>query len=361
MVNRQPIMIRARLAHPRLALQFLLIAALACARSDQPIVILGVRLGGKPAESGAKAPPALDGSGLLEVVEVPFLTPTPDPIREMPEREEFPEWYTVRPGDSLNGIAGRMGIGMSQIMVANGLANPDFLSTGQILWLPTPIPQLPGPSFKIIPDSELVNGPTGAAFDTFPLIAVWDGALHKYRATMNGSEQGGAQIVQWVAEKYSVSPRLLVALLEYQGGWLTRPQPAPERVTYPLGFVRPGFEGLYYQLAWAADQLNQGYYLWRASWAGPYILADGTAINPGPGINAGTAAVQWLFAQLYPGDVWREVSDENGFYRVYEILFGIPFANATAPVLPASSSQPELQLPFELGRTWSFTGGPHSG
>jgi len=165
-------MIRARLAPPRLALQFLLLAALACARSDQPVVILGVRLGGQPGESGAKVPPALDGSGLLEVVEVPYLTPTPDPIREMPAREDLPEWYTVRPGDSLNGIAGRMGIGMSQIMLANGLANPNFLATGQVLWLPTPIPQLPGPSFKIIPDSELVNGPTGAAFDTFPLIAV---------------------------------------------------------------------------------------------------------------------------------------------------------------------------------------------
>jgi LysM repeat protein len=354
-------MIRKRLPQPRLALQFLLLAALACARSDEPIVILGVELGGRPGESGAKAPTEIGVSGLPEVVEVPYSTPTPDPVRAGPERQDIPEWYTVRPGDSLNAIAGRMGIGMSQLMIANGLANPDLLAAGQILWLPTPIPQPPGPSFKIIPDSELVNGPTGAAFDTFPLIAVWDGALHRYRETMNGSEQSGAQIVQWVAEKYSVSPRLLVALLEYQGGWLTRPEPAPERMTYPLGFVRPGFEGLYYQLAWAADQLNQGYYLWRAGWAGPYILSDGTAIDPGPGINAGTAAVQGLLAQLYPGDLWRGVSDENGFYRVYEILFGVPFGNATDPLLPDGLQQPELQLPFEPGRTWSFTGGPHSG
>ncbi len=354
-------MIRKRLPRPRLALQFLLLAALACARSDEPIVILGVELGGRPGESGAKAPTEFGGSEFPEVVEVPYSTPTPDPVRPGTERQEIPEWYTVRPGDSLNAIAGRMGIGMSQIMVANGLDNPNLLAAGQILWLPTPIPQPPGPSFKIIPDSELVNGPTGAAFDTFPLIAVWDGALHRTRETMNGSEQSGAQIVQWVAEKYSVSPRLLVALLEYQGGWLTRPEPAPERLTYPLGFARPGYEGLYYQLAWAADQLNQGYYSWRAGWAGPYILSDGTAIDPGPGINAGTAAVQGLFAQLYPGDLWRGVSDENGFYRVYEILFGVPFGIATDPLLPDDLQQPELQLPFEPGRTWSFTGGPHSG
>jgi murein DD-endopeptidase MepM/ murein hydrolase activator NlpD len=302
---------RTGLHPPRLALQLLLFAVLACSRSDQPIVILGVELGGSPAETGAKAPPALDAPGLPEVIEIPYSTPTPDPVREPPSLAD--------------------------------------------------LPQPAGPSFKIIPDAQFVNGPTGAAFDTFPLIAVWDGALHHYREVMNGREQSGAQIVQWVAEKYSISPRLLVAILEYQGGWLTRPAPAPEREVYPLGYFQPGYEGLYSQLAWAADQLNQGYYLWRAGWAGPYQLIDGPSVPPGPGINAGTAAVQWLFAQLYPTEVWRGVVDEQGFYRVYEILFGIPFGTAADPLLPPDLSQPELQLPFEPRRSWSFTGGPHSG
>lgn len=348
------------LQQPRLALLFLTLAALACSRSDQPIVVFGIELRGSPGGSGAKVPPDSPESSAPEIVEIPYLTPTPDPIREAPPPQEIPEWYTVRPGDSLNIIAGRMGIGVNQIMAANGLANADFLGVGQVLWLPTPIPQPAGPSFKIIPDAELVNGPTGAAFDTFALIAVWDGALHRYRETMNGGELTGAQIVQWVAETYSVNPRLLVALLEYQGGWLTQPVAPPERLTYPLGFARTGYEGLYRQLAWAADQLNRAYYLWRAGWAGPYILADGTAVNPGPGINAGTAAVQSLFGQLYPSEIWRGVADENGFYRVYEILFGVPFSRAPDPLLPEGLLQPELQLPFEPGRVWSFTGGPHA-
>jgi len=90
---------------------------------------------------------------------------------------------------------------------------------------------------------------------------------------------------------------------------------------------------------------------------GPNVLA----VNPGLGINAGTAAVQSLFGQLFPVEIWRGVADENGFYRVYEILFGNPFTRGPDPLLTEGLQQPELQLPFESGRTWSFTGGPHSG
>ncbi len=51
--------------------------------------------------------------------------------------------------------------------------------------------------------------------------------------------------------------------------------------------------------------------------------------------------------------------DDGGFYRVYTALFGIPFDWATIPLVPDDLSQPELQLPFEVGRKWAFTGGPH--
>ena len=67
-------------------------------------------------------------------------------------------------------------------------------------------------------------------------------------------------------------------MLEYQGGWLTMPERAPDRHTYELGYERFGYEGLYAQLSWAADQLNRGYYQWRAGWAGSYILSDGIAV-----------------------------------------------------------------------------------
>jgi murein DD-endopeptidase MepM/ murein hydrolase activator NlpD len=139
------------------------------------------------------------------------------------------------------------------------------------------------------------------------------------------------------------------------------PERAPDRYTYELGYERVGYEGLHSQLSWAADQLNRGYYQWRAGWAGPFVLSDGSVAPPGPGINAGTAAVQWLFGQLYAPDSWRMVVGKDGFYKVYEILFGNPFAEPQYVVVPEGLEQPELQLPFEEGKVWSFTGGPHAG
>jgi murein DD-endopeptidase MepM/ murein hydrolase activator NlpD len=251
-------------------------------------------------------------------------------------------------------------VGVQQILTDNGLGNPDFLSVGQVLHLPTPFPQTPSPSLKIMPDSELVYGPGSMDFDVEQEVARWQGALHDYREMVDGRERSGAEIVALVAASHSVSPRLLLAVLEYQSGWMTRTDPPPERAIYPIGFARYGSEGLYRQLMWAADELNRGYYLWRAGWAGPYILVDGIAVPPGSGINAGTVAVQHLFGQLYPVDIWRSVVGEAGFPRVYQILFGNPFTRSVEPLVPEDLTQPTLQLPFERGRSWSFTGGPHA-
>jgi murein DD-endopeptidase MepM/ murein hydrolase activator NlpD len=126
-----------------------------------------------------------------------------------------------------------------------------------------------------------------------------------------------------------------------------------------MGFYSPGYEGLFSQLSWAADQLNSGFYRWQAGWAGPYILADGSTIIPGDGINAGTAAVQNLFALLRNEEDWRVTVAEDGFFQTYQELFGNPFDRAVEPLVPADLEQPVMQLPFEPGKVWSFTGGPH--
>lgn len=341
-------------------LLILMITALACSRADQPLEFLGLKLRGSPGGSGTKAPAELEDPTVQVDEPSPYYTPTPDPVRAAPDPKEIPEWYTVQYGDSLNNIAGRMGVGANQILLENGLLNPDLLAVGQILRIPTPQPRGASPSFKIIPDAELIYGERAQDFSASELIRTWNGALDRYVELVDEEQLSGAQIVERVASKYSVNPRLLLAVLEYQGGWLTMPERAPDLFTYELGYEHIGLEGLYSQLSWAADQLNRGYYQWRAGWAGPYILPDGTAVRPGPGINAGTAGVQWLFGQLYPPESWETVVGEDGFFRVYEILFGNPFAGTQYTVIPDGLEQPSLQLPFEEAKVWSFTGGPHS-
>lgn len=287
-------------------------------------------------------------------------TPTPDPLRLPPPTRDIPATYMVQYGDSLNGIAGRLGVGAWQILQANGLLNPDLLAVGQVLVIPTPYPQDPSPSLKIIPDSELVYGPGAKDFNILGFIHSRGGYLKEYRETVEEIERTGPEIVEIVAQRYSVNPRMLLALLEFQSQWVTDPDPPVNTLIYPLGFKAYQFEGLFAQLSWAADELNHGYYLWRAGWNGPYLLVDGSVVNPGEGLNAATVGLQYLLSKLYAVNSWRQALERGGFSRTLVDFFGDPFPRAVEPLIPPDLAQPELQLPFEAGKYWSFTGGPHS-
>ncbi len=46
---------------------------------------------------------------------------------------------------------------------------------------------------------------------------------------------------------------------------------------------------------------------------------------------------------------------------MYNADFGYPFDYAIEPLLPLDVRQPPMQLPFEQGRPWAFTGCPHGG
>jgi murein DD-endopeptidase MepM/ murein hydrolase activator NlpD len=45
----------------------------------------------------------------------------------------------------------------------------------------------------------------------------------------------------------------------------------------------------------------------------------------------------------------------------YQQFFGYPFDYALEPLLPPDLTPPDLQLPFETGVEWAYTGGPHGG
>lgn len=47
-----------------------------------------------------------------------------------------PVYYTVQPGDSLGGIATRHGVPLQDLMLANGLDDPDYVQVGQVLLIP---------------------------------------------------------------------------------------------------------------------------------------------------------------------------------------------------------------------------------
>jgi murein DD-endopeptidase MepM/ murein hydrolase activator NlpD len=158
-----------------------------------------------------------------------------------------------------------------------------------------------------------------------------------------------------------VNPRILLSVLEYQSGWVSQKNPAPETLDYPMLYFDTWRTGLYRQLSFAANGLNEGYYLWKIGAVSSWALPDGSLLQVDPTINAGTAGVQNVFSYLTTVTEWETAVSEQGVFAVFQNYFGYPFDFSFEPVIPAGLSQPELQLPFEVGNVWSYTGGPHGG
>lgn len=290
-----------------------------------------------------------------------FHTPTPDAPRDLPQLRTDVDQYVVQPGDYLSLIAQRYNLDVNTLIVANPNINPNWLEIGQMLTIPAPSPSASPSSFKIIPDSELVYGPMSSTLDIDSFIKKQGGHLADYSYDVNGHSLTGGEIIRLVSAEYSVNPRLLLALLEWRSGWVTRGNPDQSTLAYPLGYVEASHKGLYRQLTWAANELNHGYYAWKANSISYILCKDGSLVMLSPTVNAGTVAVQYLLASLLDLPNWQQAVSENGLYAVYSSLFVIPFDLAIEPLIPENLTQLELQLPFEAGVSWSFTGGPHAG
>lgn len=292
-------------------------------------------------------------------------TPTPDPPRARdPNLEALGDgWtafaYKVQAGDDLGRIAAQYGLSYDQIRTANGFNGGEVLLPGQIVLVPQFV-QHYSPTFKLIAEGELVYGPSTVGFDTAKFVARYRrGYLYHYAETVNGQAVSGAALIQRAAESFSVNPRLLLALLEYQSAWLTQDAPDANAVLYPFGRAEGGTEGLYRQLQWAANTLNRAFYQWRDGSLSLLILGDGTRVGLSEGLNAGTAAVQYFFSLTRSAGTWESTVNRQGFFKTYTTLFGDPFANVADSPMPKSLTQPELTLPWQGGETWFYSGGPH--
>jgi len=288
-------------------------------------------------------------------------SPTPDAPHILPTTRINEDAYTLQAGDTLGKVANKFQVSLEQLVSANQISNPNLVQVGQQILIPVPSPQAGGPPFKIIPDSELVFGPASTTLDVFSFIKGAGGYLSTYREEINSQTYTGAEIILKVSREYSVNPRLLLAILEYQSQWLTDISPADDTLEYPLRYFDSDRSNLYRQLSWAANELNRGYTLWKIGGMSHFSLSDNGMIPANPTINAGTAGVQWLMAKLTTRPEWDAAVSETGVHGTYLKLFGYPFDLRIEPLLPMDLYQPEMQLPFEEGEIWSFTGGPHAG
>jgi LasA protease len=284
-------------------------------------------------------------------------TEAPGSIIEDPTRVR----YFAQPGDTLASLAGRFDVEPELILSPQPIPLTAFIPPGQELRIPNLLEEAPYPS-AILPDSAVVNSPSAAGFDLQGYLSQAGGYLSTYQEKVGDQTLSGAEIVQLVANESSVHPKLLLALLEYQTGWVSGQPRNTTASRYPLGFHVTGWSGLYKELVIAATHLNIGYYGWRSGTFTQLRYRDEGSDRLSPGLNPGSIAIQSVFARLYDQADWAEaIYGAQGFASRYAQMFGDPWAAAAQvePLFPAGAAQPELVLPFAPGERWSFTGGPH--
>lgn len=308
----------------------------------------------------------------LSPVPAGFGTPTPNPTRPGAGAEAVQ--HVVQAGDTLTGIAAQYGVTVNDLIQTNQLANPNVISLGQVIRLPQP-PAEASPSFKILPDSRLVRGPGSTDFDVAAFVSRMPGYIRNVSDEVTTRLSNGAgfeerlsaaEVIERVSLEFSVDARLLLAVLEYRAGWLSQPIVlAEEARTHPL--IKPedtggrDRSGLYRQLIWAANALNEGYYGWKYRGRTTLLFEDGRRLRLGEGLNPATVGLQHFFSQHSDYADWLNAVGQAGFYQTYAAYFGYPFADAVEPLVPPNLTQPALTLPFAAGETWYYTGGPHGG
>jgi len=286
-------------------------------------------------------------------------------VTENPEiviAESAPIFYYAQAADTLPVIATRFGVDPSEIESQEPIPDTAYLTPGQLLLIPRRLVETTSPQHTM-PDSEVVFSPSAADFDVDAFVMQAGGKLSTYSQWLKTTgTTSGVEVIKRVAIENSINPRLLLSLLEYQSGWVYGQPKDEDALLYPMGYRKRHEDGLYRQLVWAVNQLSTGYYAYREGRMTEITFPDGTKMRLAPDLNAGSAALQYYFAQQYNQEQWEKAIDSQiGFPALHTQMFGDPWERAkiVEPLFPRGLAQPPLSLPFERGHTWAFTGGPH--
>lgn len=293
----------------------------------------------------------------LQFTPTPTLEPLPIPV---PQSGPF-SYHTINEGETLGYISLLYQTEIESLVQMNNLAGPSALiHAGQVLRVPIQT-NVTAPAEMLLPDSEVVYSPAYVDFDTVEFVNSRGGYLSTYREVVDNEELSGAQIAQRVVEQFSVGPRLLLALLEHYGQWVTNPAPTETQLNQPLGARNPRGGSLYSALTFTANRINAGYYGYKRDGFWIFHLADGRQAVSAQGVNAGTVGVQNILAIHADFESWQRELGPDGLMRTYQNLFGDSFTRQVNTIVPFNLTQPPLSLPWLKGTGFYFTSGPHGG
>lgn len=296
-------------------------------------------------------------------------------LAEIPPLRSEEVTVTIVAGDTISAIANAYQVPVSAIVKRNDLSDPELIQVGQSLVIPAVEAETLPIGERIIADSDLVDGPS--AFNAVEFLRSYPkNILTSYVEstptpipTPNGNTEpiptleftprSGIEVLEEVTLENAVNPKLLLALLEYQTQTITNEKPRlmlNESYIGALGWRT----SLDHQLSWTANTLTYGYYQWKNNRLNAFTLSDDTVVAVDPSVNAGTAAVQYLFSKLYGREDWLFAISPNGFRATYDGFFGSESDKITE-LIDEPGGEPTLELPFAAEDEWFFSSGPHYG
>lgn len=342
--------------------QFTSPAKLTATAADPAVAVTGLQPAG--AVLSTLTPLAVSSpTATAQPTPTPLHAPSPIPAPTSGTPKDAPILYYTQAGDTLKALALRFNVQPSEITSPDHIPTEGLLNPGELLLIPPRLTALSN-SKPLLPDSEIVFSPSALDFDIAAFVKEDNGYLSTYKEWRSDGWYDGTGIIHRVAIENSVNPRLLLAILEQQAHWDDGQPQNLAQTDYPIGFVKGESEkkGLYYQLSWAVQQLNIGYYGWREGSVTELTFPDGSKLRLAPELNAGTVSILYFFSRLYNQPEWNNILyGQDGFLSLYEKMFGNPWlrSQTVEPLFPATLTQPPLALPFPPGHTWAFTGGPH--
>ena len=302
-------------------------------------------------------------AGLLEAAQTATLpAPTDFPLPTEPPIPDGTVEYFTQSGDTLPAIAAHFGVEVSDIESESALDPVLLIDAGTRLLVQDTLEETT-PSDILFPDAAVVFSPAAVGFDVEEFADAQGGYLSTFSEQMTRGTTPATEIIAQLALEHSVNPRILLALLEVESGWVSGIPIDKDQRMYPFGYIRTDRGGIYQQTGLAIRQLSQGYYGWRAGTLSELVFSDDSTLRLAPSLNAGTVAILDFFAQIHTREEWETlVYGEDGIFNTYIALFGDPWERAVGiePLFPVGLTQPELNLPFPVNEKWNLTGGPHS-
>jgi len=189
--------------------------------------------------------------------------------------------YYSQSGDTLESIARHFHASLSRLQNPANAEIEGFLAVGIPLFVPN-APFYAPYRQPVLADNLVVYGRNAQSVDVLGISFRADGYLNHYAEYLYEGRFTGPEIVALVASETSTDPRLLLALLEYQSGWVTGWPEGAEEDTSPLNYEAVGVEGLYEELQVAARELARGYYGW-CEMAKRSMWEPATRSTPGSG------------------------------------------------------------------------------